>query len=411
MLLRTTSTNIFDRGARASVVALHSQLHGELTLLVDTTICVSNFCDAEWIGRGLGVETWGYSADDIARQWPSVRWPVMGFADDPKPRDDQRCWLVRRLARNLGTIHKVPRWPHSKTGLHLSRSVHKRPEMGVVNYLIHEPSIILWWLAHGKTARIEHVWVLEDDTFFGGSAGSAAHFFNRFEHQSTDMVSLFCGFFQKCNSDQRRGVITAQFAGQVGKPDHYVDDERLTLHDMVHHWEHVVMFSGRLLSALDSALRSGYVMHGEYFASTFCIRHAPWCTTQDLRSVDAASGSMRDARLKLTDIRRYMNEERWFHVEPHRMCPSLMAWSSKAGLRWTASQRRIAIECAHQRPWEENQSRTFTVDLIGSRSDAQAMAPLLRLIDAQPCEHCCKEGKPWCCLNRTAWKDHAGIID
>jgi hypothetical protein len=414
VVMRTTSNSIFERGTRALAAALNHQLHGKLTLLVDTTYCVASFCDAEWIGRSLEVSTWGYSADDIARRWPAVVWPVLGLTNAPNPRDAMRCWLVARLARYLASIGKKS-WPQSRTarghsGLNVSRCLQTTPELSVVNYLIHEPSVILWWLANGRE-QFEHVWVLEDDVFFGGSA---TRFFRRFELQSADMISLFCDFNQECTPQKRDRATQSGLPGHAKAPDHYADDGRFNSRGNVHHWEHVVRLSGRLLLALDTALEDGYVLHGENFASTFCIRHAPWCTTQDVRSVDGASPSMREDNQKVSDIRMQSFEERWYHVQPYLLCSLLMKWVSfhersfpLHGAQWIALQSSLSLECAQQRPWEANHAAVHSVDLLGARdgATARAVAPIVRLIETQRCDKCCTDGRAWCCFNSTAWRE------
>lgn len=390
VLMRTTPTSLLDRGVRAAAAALSVQLHGQLTLLVDTTFCVADFCVAQWIGRSLGVATWGYSADDVAQRWPSVVWPVLGATDRPDPSDNMRCWLLMRLARQLETIGRTP-WPRGERtteGLRVSRSARTRPELAAVNYLIHEPSVILWWLAHADALHdIGHIWVLEDDVLFGGSA---PHFFRRFEHQRADMVSLFCEFSQKCSARKAPGLVDG--------PERFADDSRGTRGDWVHHGEHVARFSTRLLMALDRELQAGRVLHGEFFASTFCVRDAPWCTTQDIRSVDAASASMRDDGLKLNSADTPL-EDRWHHVETSLLCELLTRRNRSSG---HTLRGRVSAECAQPRPWAG--SPNYRVDLLGSPADARSVAPVMRLIDAQNCNRCCSTGDSWCCLNSSAWK-------
>ena len=89
----------------------------------------------------------------------------------------------------------------------------------MIGYLIHEPSLVLWWRAKQKLAANPgggggasggaraipggHVWVLEDDTYFEGDVLPFFEHYHR--HVTADLVSVFAPYHHDCLPEMRRG--------------------------------------------------------------------------------------------------------------------------------------------------------------------------------------------------------------
>ena len=62
----------------------------------------------------------------------------------------------------------------------------------MVPYLVHEPSVILWWRERARElTNTSYVWVVEQDVLFSGSLPA---FFELYTRISADLVSVFCPF-------------------------------------------------------------------------------------------------------------------------------------------------------------------------------------------------------------------------
>ena len=71
-------------------------------------------------------------------------------------------------------------WPRGdgEGSAELRVSVGRREKLTyLVPYLIHEPSIVLWWENHRNLPDVRSVWVLEDDVIY---AGDPVTFFERY---------------------------------------------------------------------------------------------------------------------------------------------------------------------------------------------------------------------------------------
>ena len=62
----------------------------------------------------------------------------------------------------------------------------------------------------------------------------------------------------------------------------------------VHHWEHVVRFSRKMLGMIGDTLarKNATLLHGENFASSLCLWNSKRCTTADLRDFGAWSNTL-----------------------------------------------------------------------------------------------------------------------
>ena len=123
---------------------------------------------------------------------------------------------------------------------------------------------------------------------------------------------------------------------------------------MVHHRQHAVRFSRRLLRAMERAMDRGVVAHGELFASTFCLAHPKWCKTADLRETLSASSAVGAKRLTKGRLPPYA---RWYRVSESEICPMLIELSMRRGDR--SLEERIRHECSHM-PFQNDQSKPTT---------------------------------------------------
>ena len=111
------------------------------------------------------------------------------------------------------------------------------------NFLVHEPSILLWAEAHAVTSA---VWVIEDDVLWGAKPGflgsfspsSLRAFLARTRVSSADLITLWCGKFGDCGQvrmrdDQvrRHHVAKIRFGSDPNKPimPLYHEDSRLSV--------------------------------------------------------------------------------------------------------------------------------------------------------------------------------------
>ena len=135
---------------------------------------------------------------------------------------------------------------------------------------LHEPYVVAWMFDEGvaKHAEYDFVWVVEDDARFKGDVGG---FYANFEDDDADFISCF----------QAAGV--GKDWPHANKHVHWALDNRTSLH----HSEHVVRYSRRLLFALDALLGMGVVAYGEIFASSIC-REEAWCHAEALNGYTSA---------------------------------------------------------------------------------------------------------------------------
>ena len=303
VLYRTTAAALLRPHMRANVRGLSAELC--VQLLIDTTVCAGDACDAGWFGDLLGVAVWAYSAADIDARWPHADWPVLGHESErwakagsegsQKQKQMMRnvdCWSVSRLNSSVNSYAQV-RWPLNRAG-GVRRGVELRLSVGrpdtrayLVPYLIHEPSIVLWWESN-RHADIKSVWVIEDDVVYGGRP---AEFFSRYADSQADMISYFRPFYSDClfGARMRIGGMWPEPPAGYGpaRCSQYLADTALDSRGAwpIHHFEHVVRFSAGLLGLLGVALDSGMIAHGEHFASSLCALHN--CSTLDLRGETA----------------------------------------------------------------------------------------------------------------------------
>ena len=407
VLFRTTSALMVQPSARANAVAMHTQLGGTMRILVDTTICGGLACNTSWLAASLGMPStsvWGYTACDLAERWPAVPWPLFGI--DQKhgtPLHDYkgpelRCWLLTKAeqeSREAGSIA----WPvggvddnnNNNNGTSpmryaLNGCSRTGDAIGMVPYLVHEPSLVLWYRAHeAALSKVKHVWVVEEDALYGGSLNA---FLASHEHVSADLITVFCPF-----SD-----VAGTCVDPPGRTTNLPNDTRVVGNravdtpDAVHQWEHVVRFSTSLVDALEKSLDKGEVRHGEEFAPTLCaVNQSDWCTTFDLRESLSASRYVGTEKLAEAPL---PHSGRWYHTEePHR-CEMLMEWAAYRGD--AAMIRRIAEQC-HQ-PTAGN-----AMSVVGFDSKA-LMRPVARLVRRFDCGECCRGGGEldWCCPGRNA---------
>lgn len=452
IVLRTHSTSVLSAGTRALVKILSSQLGGALHLLIDTTLCAGFACDAKWISRDLGVHAWGYTAHDILTQWEEVSqrdaWPDLNVdeplgegedVNEPGMRIKHRCWLATRIAGQLVQSAKTS-WPFARGEKHhlqyrtgsdtcdgpeCEETLAHSAALSVSStYLVHEPSIILWWRAHAFGTRAviradQHLWVLEDDILFAGR--SPVPFFERFDRTSdADFVSLFCDLESGCRNARLR---LKGSDASAGTPIYYMDDTRTRAPaeaivgdgdtDTVHHWEHLVRFSPRLLDSLDSTLRNGTVRHGEKFASTYCHR-AAWCTTADLRDAHphAVSTTMRhdgakyQLGLHLPSWFLPSDSSEWFHVPIDRRCELLLRWARDHHSRQADAVRGIEEQCTNLSARFRDSAKAsneFTMRRVHLAHD-HAVRPVVKLLEVQNCSACCVRKMEWCCMQVSKWK-------
>ena len=156
------------------------------------TYCAGATCDRQqaWFAQAAGLPTaagliWSYSAADLLARWPSVEWPVPlrgarhdadgeGAFGGAATLGNVRAWLTCALNRSLAALEKatwVPRTRHEgRTGectLHASPlPAGVPPTVLALPYIVHEPSVVLWWHAHEASLRGPRpsLWVVEDDT-------------------------------------------------------------------------------------------------------------------------------------------------------------------------------------------------------------------------------------------------------
>ncbi len=185
ILFRTTASALLDPRMRLSVHRLSASLC--VHLLVDISVCAGSACDSSWLSRQLDVPAWSYSAADIDARWPDADWPLLGHMSERLPAGSELaqnnryldCWLVKRLLGSVKSSARAP-WPRGdgEGSAELRVSVGRREKLTyLVPYLIHEPSIVLWWENHRNLPDVSSVWVLEDDVIY---AGNPVTFFERY---------------------------------------------------------------------------------------------------------------------------------------------------------------------------------------------------------------------------------------
>jgi len=392
-LLRTTAASLLDPNTRAAAAVLNIQLDGALHLLVDTTMCASTICDpaalnALALGLGLGASAWGYTAVDVANSWPMVEWPVFDVHKPPTTKrearsnmdkfdDRYRCWLMKKVSLQLEQLQRT-RWPipsGETDGFRLATS-HWTPRrhaaftdsgaLTMVNYLIHEPSVLLWWRAHAKRLEATHLWVVEEDTLYGDP--SARPFLDAYANSSADLVSVFCHFDGACSVARGRGGFRGRFRDDTRpvRGSTPVAWDAPPRRAGAHHWEHIVRFSARMLASLEGVLNSSKVAHGEEFASALCASQS-WCTMADLRETRSHSDTFRDGRKLHQGL---PHQPQWYHVKASARCELLHNWSIGHGgaLASTAS-----AHCAGDRA-----GTTRLIDLR-SRRAMEELKPVLQM--------------------------------
>lgn len=153
VLVRTTAMNLMQRGYVANVQRLHARLGARLTLLVDLTLCSGLACDADWLADDLGVAVFGYTALDLASQWPKVRWSDQLSLPTIANSSWGLDWLVRRMDRTLFRAGHVL-WPwRDAEHRNISIQAHSLATM-MVPWLVHEPSVVFWWLRQRTRQRL-----------------------------------------------------------------------------------------------------------------------------------------------------------------------------------------------------------------------------------------------------------------
>lgn len=344
VMLRTSADAILAPAAAAWAVALDRQLCSGFEVLIDTTVCGGAACDAEWHSHRLGgVPVYTISAGDIGRRWPDVKWPILGMGavtDDPKslqnpPSNDSnactamhdqiRCWLLNRLSIRRTSLRNQ-RWPMPPDGLVRLDLLNSdtNPEDFMLQFLIHEPSVIMWLEARiRKDIDIpDHVWLIEDDTIF---TGDALTFFKMHAlDENADMLSTFMPWSTDC----MRGMFHGPWPGAANdsvhcerlaslpldgdsRPDRSVPGQL----QKVHHWEHLVRLSRRLLDYVKAELDASRVAHGELFASTIC-HMTEGCVTKDLRQAGGlATDFLTTDSTKFPSLAALPDDGRWYHVD------------------------------------------------------------------------------------------------
>ena len=198
------------------------------------------------------------------------------------------------MASRLDQLAYLP-WPstHDRVAPLLGVAP-EQTALAALPFLVHEPSVVLWWLQQNGSR--EDVWVLEDDVAFTGDPQA---FFDAYaEEVPSDLVSEFQPWHSDClarlssrltaalNESKLpawgvlKNVIGRGCEPPKGSPRTIGGGDSRALWP-VHRWEHVERYSGRMLSALRFWLDRGVAAHGELFASSLCTA-LRGCTSFDL---------------------------------------------------------------------------------------------------------------------------------
>ena len=265
---------------------------------------------------------------------------------------------------------------------------HAGEAVGMVPYLVHEPSLILWYRANADTLTgMKNVWVVEQDALFGGSLVT---FLAMHARLSADLITVFCPFTDVAGTcvDAHSASMMPMRTTNMPNDTRVVDNRDPENPDVVHQWEHVVRFSRSLIEGLESALDSGYVRHGEEFAPSFCVvNQSSWCTTLDLRETLSASAAVGTAKLNDPPL---PHAARWYHTEEQHRCQMLIDWSAARGdVNMT---QRIREQCTQPAPG--NVPSRVAEPIVAS----SALLPMSRLVNRFDCNNpCCGRGLDWCC--------------
>ena len=324
VLLRTTALGISQPGFAAHVRALLSELGSRLRLLVDITFCAGASCrpGQRWFCRLSGLRrsaVWSYRASDLIERWPAVEWPVPLLESDSEANrasgegafrgamelGQVQAWLGCAVAHFMLGLNQTE-WPvddrggeeaagaeaqtaRSMSSACAARSPQPTPRassglLRLVPFLVHEPSVVLWWLKHeaGRTGPPSPLWVVEDDLHFFGNITA---YFSKADSAAgpKDHLAVFAPGAADCLPQLMPSL---PWYVWTGKPRHCVRAPKQSslLNWPRHKWEHLERFTPRLLAALDTALEHGVVAHGELFSSSLCASLS-WCTAADLRTL------------------------------------------------------------------------------------------------------------------------------
>ena len=180
----------------------------------------------------------------------------------------------------------------------------------------------------------------------------------------------------------------------------------------VHHWEHVVRFSRKMLGMIGDTLarKNATLLHGENFASSLCLWNSKRCTTADLRDFDAWSNTLSNdndrlgmgicARAGIYDIPPHSRA--WYHVPGDRLCELL-------GKKWAGDRAALALVRAHC----EGPPLLDGAGVVRGRAhvlSSASVGPLGRLIvlgaGMQTCARTCAMGEDaaWMCVDPAEWR-------
>ena len=251
--------------------------------------------------------------------------------------------------------------------------------------------------------------MIEQDALYGGHLAS---FLGLYTQRTEDLITIFCTFpegkenvgiptFTPTTHDSilpRDSRKPARSPTGVPTPLwRRVNASSTSSFVSVHHWEHVVRFSQRLIHALERVLTGGLVVHGELFASSVCVGHS-WCSTHDLRETLSASKAVGPFHLKQGRLPPYA---RWYHTHTDHVCPALLEWSAHRGD--PQLEARIRTECNgdFRSHLEVPEKVAWSAQRTGASAQIAELRPLTQLVvgQASNCDFCCREGLDWCCPN------------
>ena len=331
VLVRITSLGLTQQWILDHVHRLSKQLGGALVVVVDQSFCAGLACTQAWTARTVGQEATAflYTSSEYASRWPLVRWPdLRNWSTIPRYGYG---WYHQASKRFLEQLENAS-WPltHEAKIAHeaeiLQGKVSTKAEL-LWPYLIHEPSLVLWWEKYAVDRR-RPVWVLEDDVVFYNPT-HLVQYINRMDDalEGVDYAALLESKSDNCSLLLRPSWHTACNAARAWP---------------VHKWEHVERFSPHMLSLLSNALDKGHVAHGELFASTLC-RDSLFCKMRDFRDIDKASyrGILGGTDRKQDDVLFHHDTgtvSRWTHVRHGTVAASPHMWP-RVGVRGDMSVR------------------------------------------------------------------------
>lgn len=239
---------------------------------------------------------------------------------------------------------------------------------------------------HARVFR--YVWVVEEDVLYGGSLPT---FLNLYSNIYADLITLFCPFSDELGTCTDPSGRTSALPHDTREVANRQADANVSV---VHHWEHVVRFSPRLIDSLEAALDRGEVIHGENYASSHCVlNHSEWCTTMDLRETLSASQHYGVHKLSFPPLPQ---DARWVHTEGAHRCAMLTEWSTQRDD--AALAVRIRKACTVEEPGGEALMAPPTAAQL-----ARVMRPTHRLMErfsGECARTCCATGLDWCCPAR-----------